>query len=485
MEVERSRLCIGAYGITDTTLEEIFLQLADAEPSNSVDPPLRKTVIDSLPDGMQTSSKPRSEDMTEKQCDANSDPSVVEFSRHDLRHLHPLRQIALLYRKRFVVQRRDLKGFCFQIVLPALLCALVLLVLTIDVPLAGPPIEMSLSLFQSGIDGQGARTDVLVGGGASLDVSTNARSLSLIDDEFSALNSTLESAYRNAEFVNLGNAVSSRDVSQHLLDTYNKHDHNARYGSFALHDTVNLTLEMNWEDMMATLNQLVNSAASSDRVIDVGFWVGRKGPLIELNLTVPYLKESLIRWGDNITSLPMNLTSLLNATQNAVQSIIDSADGGNGTVIVVDLQEAFESFNVGIRDLNEGSSTATFADLSKSFIDNLLLIMTNGTIQDDAGASSQDIADVIQARGDVLDRNVIVAGMLEIVDVLLEPWGGTRNTSETVVDMIVQGIDSATVLLNKNLTAAPNELLSFPLIVFHEFVKDVTQRSEANKSNWN
>lgn len=476
MEEERAHLCIGAYGISDTTLEEIFLQLAETEACDSVDTPPKETVIDSLPDGMRMSGKARAEDTTEQHSDVVSDPSVVDFSRHDLRHLHPLRQIALLYRKRFVVQRRDLKGFLFQIVLPTLLCALVLLVLTIDVPLAGPPIEMSMSLFQSGIDGKGTRTDVVVGGGASLNASADSRRLSVIDDEFNELGSTLNIAYPNAEFVNLGNAVSSRDVSQHLLDSYNKHDHNARFGSFVLHDTVNLTVEMNWEDMMSTLQPLANGIGSSDGVLGVRSWVGSGERLIEWNVTAPDLERFLIQWGDSITPLPLNPSSFLNTTQNAVQSIIDSAKDVNGTIVVGDLLDAFNTFIGGIRELNQGSTNATFANLSTSFIDDLLLIVINGTL------SSQDTAEAIQTRGEVFDRTVIVAGMLEIVDALLEPWGGLRNSSETVVDVIVQGIDAMAVAANRNLSAAPNELLALPTIVLHEFAKELIQRSGANET---
>lgn len=483
MEVERHRLCIGAYGITDTTLEEIFLQLSELEaPNSDHDTALSKTLFESLPDERKESGKSLSENMTDDQVDAYSDPSVVESSRLEMEHLSPLRQISLLYRKRLVVQRRDLKGFFFQIVLPTLLCGLVLLVLTIDVPLAGPPIAMSMSLFQSGIDGHDAMTDVVVGGGASLDAPTDSRKLSRIDDEFSSLSSTLKNAYPSSQFVNLENAVSSSDISQHLLDTYNNHDHNARYGSFALHDTVNVIVAMDWNDMMATLKGLFNGTVPSDGMVDIGSWLGIRGPLLAANISVLTLQEFILQRGDNITSKALNAVSFLKATQSALQDIIDSAKRANGTVVAEELLAAFEAFIDGARSLKEGSANATFANLSKSLVDDLLLIVTNGTIQDNSRTSSQDIAEAIISRGEVFDRNTIVVGMLDIFDVLLEPWGGTRNNSETVVDVIVQESDTAIAALNRNLTSAPNDLLVLQIIILHEFAKEVYQRSGPNGS---
>jgi hypothetical protein len=70
------------------------------------------------------------------------------------------RQLHTLLHKRWTIARRDRKGFFFQVVLPVLLIVLVLLVLTIDVRLAGPPIRMNAALYR---DFYAARGDA--GGG--------------------------------------------------------------------------------------------------------------------------------------------------------------------------------------------------------------------------------------------------------------------------------------------------------------------------------
>lgn len=56
-------------------------------------------------------------------------------------------QVKWLMWKRRVVAMRDWKGVLYQVVLPALLVALVLVLLTIDVKLAGPSLVMSADMF--------------------------------------------------------------------------------------------------------------------------------------------------------------------------------------------------------------------------------------------------------------------------------------------------------------------------------------------------
>lgn len=332
LEEERTILSIGAYGISNTTLEEIFLQLAETKVSlayNSDD----KVVTDSRPGETSTSDQFQSDEITAQKIDDPQYANTLKptLSQDDLRHLNPLRQVALLYLKRFLIQRRDLKGAFFQIILPVLLCGLVLLVLTIDVPLAGPPIELSMSLYRSGIDGFGASTDVLVGGGATIDPGATASNQSLIAAEFESLSSVLHNMYPNSEFINLVSAVSSSDVSQYLLDTYNDHDHNARYGAFVLQDKVNMTITVDWAEMAKSLGRLVNFSVASDDLLDVGSALGYNGTLLEVNATLDDIDEFLghvVNSSIGTNSSVTDMVSMLNATQGALQNI---ANGWNAS----------------------------------------------------------------------------------------------------------------------------------------------------------
>lgn len=58
-------------------------------------------------------------------------------------------QLRWLLWKRRVVAQRDWRGGLYQIILPAVMVALVLVLLTIDVKLAGPPLAMSAGMFGS------------------------------------------------------------------------------------------------------------------------------------------------------------------------------------------------------------------------------------------------------------------------------------------------------------------------------------------------
>lgn len=333
LEEERPVLSIGAYGISNTTLEEIFLQLAEMPHVDAEDD---KGLIDYSHGETSTSDQFQSEEVTEDKFDDRPGPNSLEptLSQDDLRHLNPLRQVALLYLKRFLIQRRDLKGAFFQIILPVLLCGLVLLVLTIDVPLAGPPIEMSMSLYRSGIDGFGAYTDVLVGGGATIDLGANTSNQSLIAEEFQSLSSVLNNTYPNSKFVNLESALSSSDVSQYLLDTYNDHDHNARYGAFVLQDSVNLTITVDWAELAESLGRLFNFTFASDALVDVGSILGVNGTLIEVNVTLDDIGKLLMNSSAGTNSSVMDIMAVMNGTQINLQNVDNGWNTSNDSFTI-------------------------------------------------------------------------------------------------------------------------------------------------------
>ena len=487
LEEERCNLSVGAYGISDTTLEEIFLHLAETEVSQAdSDKSLGKALNGTT---NYETMKPKVEESavketTEQKSGKESVPCDLEhvLSRDDLQHLNPLRQIALLYRKRFVIQRRDLKGAFFQIVLPVLLCGLVLLVLTLDIILAGPPIEMSMSLYRSGIDGTGARTDVVVGGGMTIETVADSRRLSVVAEEFKTMSSTLHNQYPNTEFVNLDTALSSSDVSQHLLDTYNDQDHNARYGSFALYDRINMSMSIDWNDLRTALRSFTTSTFDSDGVVDVGSFLGINGTLIEFNVTLPEVEgfiSQLMNLTENAT-VTVDTVSLKNTTQSVLQNITDSSLSSKGTIVVQDLRNAFNTLVDRINEIQRGSTNSTLTDVATSFVDDLLSTVTDGAIQDLNATTAEEIAEVLSSPNDTFDRPVIVEGMLKIFDDLFAPVGGTRGASEAIVNLVIQAFDGAAVLLNSNLTSAPNKLLVLPIIFLDEFAMELFDNFGAN-----
>ena len=126
LEVEKQSFGISAFGVSNCSLEEVFIRLSE-EGTSRKDEPLQES---------------RSQPSTDS--DSNSLPTegnAVEptaasdfIERDEFQHLSPLMQVGLLYSKRLTIQKRDMKGCFFQIVLPVLTIALVLLVLMLEPP---------------------------------------------------------------------------------------------------------------------------------------------------------------------------------------------------------------------------------------------------------------------------------------------------------------------------------------------------------------
>jgi hypothetical protein len=115
MSNKASSLCISSYGVSNTSLEEVFLQLADHDEDDEKIKHLNTT---------------------------SSDTPALPFT-----YMNTTSQIKLLLHKRFTIQRRDIKGLFFKIVLPVVLICLVLMVLLVEVPIEGSPLELTPELY--------------------------------------------------------------------------------------------------------------------------------------------------------------------------------------------------------------------------------------------------------------------------------------------------------------------------------------------------
>eukprot|EP00980_Cylindrotheca_fusiformis_P001021 scaffold276_cov132-Cylindrotheca_fusiformis.AAC.16 len=213
LEVQRESLGVGAYGIQNSSLEEVFLQLAEDNDVN-----------EDQPEGPV--------------CDA-----IVEELEYS--HLSPLRQIGLLYGKRLAIQRRDKKGACFTIILPVLVIALVLVILMVEPPIVGKGLEMSPAIFQTSAGGESnAATNIAIGGR-----SVGTASGEGIGAQINLLKDGIGSRYENTEFTTNSGASSSLDLSEYLLATYSNRDHATRFGAYILNDLINYTVDV---DLAAT-----------------------------------------------------------------------------------------------------------------------------------------------------------------------------------------------------------------------------------------
>ena len=263
----RQKLGIGGYGISNSSLEEVFLRLAE-DPSHEESDVDRSVTV--VPD--ESSSQTRDPDLHEKsqnpkKCKTTSESNLSLDAIHtprkqgELQYLGFAGQISILLKKRALVQRRDIKGFVFMIILPALVVGLVMLVLTIDIPLAGPPIPLSLGLYEDLSFGVGNKTlSIPTSGGAAFQTESPAD----VDTSIRGREGSLSTDFPFVDFYDIPDANSSDQMSNYLLKTYNSRSHAPRLGSFVVDDRINLHLNVNWDKLWDVLNKT--------DVFDVSLW---------------------------------------------------------------------------------------------------------------------------------------------------------------------------------------------------------------------
>lgn len=111
---------LSSYGVSNTSLEEVFLELAEDDEESK-------------------------NDISEVNC--TDRPKIMPMNQQE--YLGTLSQVSLLIHKRYTIQRRDLKGLFFKVVLPVVLICCVLMILLIELPIEGTPIELSAELYNT------------------------------------------------------------------------------------------------------------------------------------------------------------------------------------------------------------------------------------------------------------------------------------------------------------------------------------------------
>lgn len=298
IEVEKDRLGIGAWGVESSSLEEIFILLWEhssdevsphtipqiflaEEPRISlssnecVDDEAVRVVMNTSPDfslfedapidsptngpcfGVRVSDISLENSLTANGPDGgdeNGTDAPVASRAYNYNYLPSTRQVGLLYWKRFVIQRRDITGLFFLVVAPLVLVALVLCILTINVPLAGPAIELSPALYEPVAARGSGSTDVDIVGGASIKNET-LRDEWLVS-AFTSFKDILNPLYSLLDFRLIAGVATSAHLSTHFLDTYNSRDHNIRLAAFAFDDSLESTLTVDRNGMVDLMGNL-------------------------------------------------------------------------------------------------------------------------------------------------------------------------------------------------------------------------------------
>jgi len=271
----QGELGIGGYGMSVTSMEEVFLRLsqgqaavvqpapgADVEMGSTARGSTRPTTPDAVTIGIPAGLLPKSPEGAKRlsRIAQVHDEALIKFTK-PLGGAAPLRvdrgpatkrkQLAVLLRKRWHVAKRDVKGFLTQQVLPVVLIALVLLILTIRDPRVGPAIRLDASLYTIG--SQAVQRTQFV------------HNVPLNHPIMARLNASALSFYPVE-----GN---SADISRYLLDTYNDHDRDLRIGSLAMPDmlSVNITAALSsFEEWRGAMGGNATGAAGTGAAADVG-----------------------------------------------------------------------------------------------------------------------------------------------------------------------------------------------------------------------
>ena len=237
--------------------------------------------------------------------------------------LHPLMLVGIqcieLFRKRYIIARRDLKGFFFQVLFPAIQIMLVLLILTINVNPAGHTITLNAGLFKK----KASLTPLVEFAGTfTSDISRRI-----------ATDSTITA--RNVL------AYNSTQMSGELLATKKKN----RYGAYVFGDTVPAKVTVDW----AWVRSAVKSVDVSDVTINVtkyrnditatvsvgsllGFGNGQSLPSFKFNLSSNQLAINSILQNRNIFSLlpsQLNVTNVFSRANVSLSRLLRAANVGN------------------------------------------------------------------------------------------------------------------------------------------------------------
>ncbi|KAL1523856.1 hypothetical protein AB1Y20_018777 [Prymnesium parvum] len=158
LDAHSDTLHLGAYGVSISSMEEVFLQLAERQPAAAssvgarpqpVAPRSRAAAAQGVLEAASASDGQWGEPgVEEHRAPRHSAPLDSERLLHSRRgSVGVCRQLLVLLQKRWLCSKRDAKSFFTQQLLPVALVALVMLILGINIPIVGPRIRMDAGLF--------------------------------------------------------------------------------------------------------------------------------------------------------------------------------------------------------------------------------------------------------------------------------------------------------------------------------------------------
>jgi len=433
IEINKEDLGIGAYGIQNSSLEEVFLQLAESKSDGDAE--------EAIP--------------SETACD--------DFYDGEYSHLSPLGQIGLLYGKRLAIQRRDKKGACFAIIVPVLVIALVLVILMLEPPHISGTLEVSPSMFQSSSTGDSnAATNIAIAD--RLSTSSEVQDASEATD---VLMEAIKGRYNNAEFTVDTKSDSSMGLSQFLLDTYNNRDHATRFGAFVLNDMVNFTVSLDRSSIGSLIGVAPLPDLSFDMIEEIEInlipllGLGDENGSFKLAINFTDLPDMISSFGFMLPNVTLNVSELEGLVDTSLDSMLSASNSTGLSLAALDdyLNQTYYSssndFNPPLSDIVEVNETISTASI-------------NGTVGENFTNMIEGTAPVDDPLADVLaSSKVLQIDVVDLVSFIQASGPFNRST-------LVQAIDSLLPPVFQSLGLAGDAALIPSGSSFFQLLDDIT-----------
>lgn len=235
-------------------------------------------------------------------------------------------QLTELLRKRWIIASRDVKGFFFQVVFPAIQIMLIMLILTVSVNPAGHTIILNGGMFEKYAD---------VTPNVQLANWNASNSL----DYTLGYSSYMDTRYEDADTLN------STALSWKLLDEDEFRDN--RYGAFVFRDSIPLNLTVDWDWVRENIEPILENTELINELLETsGFNVS--------------IGDFLV---DNLDSFELNVTELFsnNTAFDSVEGFLE--DQFNITLSDTQVGD-IEDIDVGSITYNETSNEFTLFNVT-------------------------------------------------------------------------------------------------------------------------
>ena len=173
-----------------------------------------------------------------------------------------LSQVAILFKKRWTIQKRDKKGFLFQICFLIVAVAIALVFSALDLVGNQPPLKLTPSLYS--IAKRVGRTNMLVIGRMH-----PGPKYPSMEEAYYTLEKGIRGAYPDVSVNFVEDRNNSTALSHYILDTYNDHDHAWRFGSLVFNDALDINITMSIGDIRHIMKTVDPAVIGRNGVVTV------------------------------------------------------------------------------------------------------------------------------------------------------------------------------------------------------------------------